>query len=196
MKGYLVELLQGARNPLHGRHLVREYLQARILAGLQRAGAMIPLAFHGGTALRFLYRIPRYSEDLDFALEGAPEHYDLQAYVRTIRSDLTVEGYSVELRVSEQRVVQSAFVRFPGLLHDLGLSPHAGEVLSIKLEVDTRPPDGACLATTFCCICTITIALRCWRASSTPSCNGRMPKDATCTISSGTCRIQNGQLRT
>ncbi len=148
MKGYLVELLHGARDPWHGRHLVREYLQARILAGLQRAGAMIPLAFHGGTALRFLYRIPRYSEDLDFALEGAREHYDLQAYVRTIRSDLAAEGYPVELRVSDQRVVQSAFVRFPGLLHELGLSPHAGEVLSIKLEVDTQPPEGACLATT------------------------------------------------
>jgi predicted nucleotidyltransferase component of viral defense system len=52
-----------------GRNLVREYLQARILESLQRAGAMVPLAFHGGTALRFLYAIPRYSEDLDFALE-------------------------------------------------------------------------------------------------------------------------------
>lgn len=32
---------------------------------------MIPLAFHGGTALRFLYGSPRYSKDLDFALERA-----------------------------------------------------------------------------------------------------------------------------
>lgn len=148
MKGYLVELLQGARTPWHGRHLVREYLQARILAGLQRAGAMIPLAFQGGTALRFLYGIPRYSEDLDFALEGTREYYDLQAYARTIRSDLSAEGYPVELRVSDHRVVQSAFVRFQGLLHELGLSPHASEVLSIKLEVDTQPPNGAGLATT------------------------------------------------
>ena len=30
---------------------------------------MIPLAFQGGTSLRFLYSIPRSSEDLDFALE-------------------------------------------------------------------------------------------------------------------------------
>jgi predicted nucleotidyltransferase component of viral defense system len=31
---------------------------------------MIPLAFHGGTALRFLFSHGRYSEDLDFAWKG------------------------------------------------------------------------------------------------------------------------------
>jgi hypothetical protein len=50
--------------------LVREYLQARILESLRRAGAMVPLAFHGGTSLRFLYSLPRYSEGLEFALEN------------------------------------------------------------------------------------------------------------------------------
>ena len=35
---------------------------------------MIPLAFHGGTALRFLYTSQRYSEDLDFALERDRDH--------------------------------------------------------------------------------------------------------------------------
>jgi len=29
---------------------------------------MLSLAFQGGTALRFLYALPRYSEDLDFTL--------------------------------------------------------------------------------------------------------------------------------
>lgn len=49
---------------------------------MQRAGAMIPLAFHSGTALRFLYAIPRYSEDLDFALEQAREQYNFRPVVR------------------------------------------------------------------------------------------------------------------
>ena len=68
MKDFLKSQLARAQSPLHGRNIVREYLQARILASLQRSGAMVALAFHGGTALRFLYAIPRYSEDLDFAL--------------------------------------------------------------------------------------------------------------------------------
>lgn len=109
---------------------------------------MVPLAFQGGTALRFLYSIRRYSEDLDFALERSDRGYDFQAYLRAIRSDLTQEGYQVEIKASEQRVVHSAFVRFPGLLHELGLSPHPNEILSIKIEVDTNPPAGAVLETT------------------------------------------------
>ena len=50
MKDYLLELVRGSPAPLGARNQVREYLQARILGMLQRAGAMIPLAFHGGTA--------------------------------------------------------------------------------------------------------------------------------------------------
>lgn len=148
MKEYLAQIVQTAAEPLHGRHLVREYLQARILGSLQRSGAMAPLAFHGGTSLRFLYQIPRYSEDLDFALEQAPERYDFRAYLKAIQATFTAESYLVELQVNDRRVVHSAFVRFPGLLHELKLSPHPTEVFSIKLEIDTNPPRGAVLETT------------------------------------------------
>lgn len=65
MKAYLRELIAPAQTKLVSVHYVREYLQARILQSLQRAGAMQTLAFHGGTCLRILYNIPRYSEDLD-----------------------------------------------------------------------------------------------------------------------------------
>jgi len=81
MKEYLAELARNVSTPSQGRNVAREYLQARILGALQRAGAMIPLAFHGGTALRFLFAHARYSEDLDFALERAREKYDLRAYL-------------------------------------------------------------------------------------------------------------------
>lgn len=69
MKAYLEQLLGDVADPVIGRNRMREYLQVRILESLQRCGAMIALAFQSGTALRFLYAIPRYSEDLDFALE-------------------------------------------------------------------------------------------------------------------------------
>ena len=69
MKDFLHDIIRNQTNPITQRNLVREYLQARILESLQRSGAMIPLAFQGGTALRFLFSIARFSEDLDFALE-------------------------------------------------------------------------------------------------------------------------------
>jgi predicted nucleotidyltransferase component of viral defense system len=148
MKEYLSQLVSAAPTPAQGRNATREYLQARILGALQRAGAMIPLAFHGGTALRFLYNSQRYSEDLDFALEQARESYDFRAYLKAVRTALTAEGYAVELKVSDRKVVHSAFVRFAGLLNELGLSPFRDEVLAVKIEVDTNPPAGAGLATT------------------------------------------------
>ena len=147
MKDHLGQLVSG-HAPLRGRNIAREYLQARILGALQRAGAMTSLAFHGGTSLRFLFGLPRYSEDLDFALEGDASRYDLRRHLRAVRAELSAEGYRVELRMREHRAVHSAFVRFPGTLYEIGLSPHPGQVLAVKVEVDTNPPAGATTDTT------------------------------------------------
>ena len=141
MKERLREILRGRDPGPAARHLVREYLQAKVLEALQRAGAMIPLAFRGGTPLRFLHGLRRHSEGLDFALERPGPGYDFRRYLEAIRADLDREGYRVDLgRTSGRKVVHSAFVRFPGLLHEMGLSGHREEALSVKLEVDTRPP--------------------------------------------------------
>ena len=148
MKEDLKSRVQASWTPTEARNRVREYLQARILSSLQRSGAMVPLAFQGGTALRFLYSIRRYSEDLDFALERPDRGYDFQSYLGALRSDLQREGYTIDVKASDQRVVHNAFIRFPGLLFELELSPHPNEVFSVKLEVDTNPPSGAVLATT------------------------------------------------
>ncbi len=147
MKEYLAALIRPVQNPNEARNLTREYLQALILQSLQRAGAMTALAFHGGTALRFLFSLPRFSEDLDFALEGNPSTYDFRAYLQSIRKDLEVQGYTITLKVNDGKTVHSAFVRFPNLLFELSLSPHQDEILAVKIEVDTNPPVGARLAT-------------------------------------------------
>ncbi|TKJ28052.1 MAG: hypothetical protein CEE40_12595 [Chloroflexi bacterium B3_Chlor] len=148
MKEYIADLVRASPTVGQALNQVREYLQARILDSLQSAGGMIPLAFHGGTALRFLYVTPRYSEDLDFVLERDEAQYDLPRYLSAIEAHLRAEGYVVRTGMSEQKAVQSASIRFPGLMYELGLSPHTDEVLWIKIEVDTNPPAGAVLATT------------------------------------------------
>jgi len=53
MKDVLHELVGRADDPSHALNLVGEYLQARVLESMQRSGAMVVLAFHGGTALRY-----------------------------------------------------------------------------------------------------------------------------------------------
>lgn len=147
MKEYLKDLIQSASSPVEALNQTREYIQALILQGLQRAGAMTALAFHGGTSLRFLYSLPRYSEDLDFALEGNTERYDFRSILQAIRKDIEAQGYNLHLKVNDQKTVHSAFIRFSGLPYELNLSPHRDEMLAVKLEVDTRPPAGAMLET-------------------------------------------------
>ena len=148
MKDYLTERVRGSLTPGQARNLAQEYLQARILGGWQRAGAMRPLAFQGGTALRFLYGLPRFSEDLDFALERPAAGYDFRACLRIVQTELAAENYAVDVKVNDRKTVHSAFIQFPGLPHELGLSPHRNEKMAVKVEVDTKPPVGAVLATT------------------------------------------------
>jgi hypothetical protein len=126
------------------RSVVREYLQARVLQTIGLSGQMTSVAFMGGTALRFLYAIPRYSEDLDFSLERAPDRYDFPGLLTEVTRVFEREGYAVEVAAKPARTaVDKAFVKFPGLLHEMELTPHASEVVSVKLEVDTNPPAGA-----------------------------------------------------
>lgn len=142
MKGYLQQLVRETP-PQHGRNVVREYLQARILQELMRAGAMSLLAFMGGTALRFLYYMQRYSEDMDFSLEGAARQYDLSGWANAVTRQFQREAYGAEQAVRRQGAVHKVLLRFPGVLYETGLSPHRSETLMIKLEIDTNPPAGA-----------------------------------------------------
>jgi predicted nucleotidyltransferase component of viral defense system len=147
MKDHLRTLVDAHPSAVERRNVAREYLQARILAVLQRAGAMMPLAFHGGTALRLLYDIPRWSEDLNFALERPSAGYDFRKMLTSVTAELSREGYGVQIKLSDGRVVHSAFVSFPGLPFELGFSGRVQELISIKIEVDTRPPAGAGIET-------------------------------------------------
>ena len=91
-----------------------------------------PSRLSGGTALRFLYATARYSEDLDFSLEGNAERYDFRSYLGAISKEFVAEGYEVQVKLSDKKVVNSAFVRFPGLPYELGLSPHSRQTLSVN----------------------------------------------------------------
>jgi hypothetical protein len=148
MKQQLLDLIRRA-SPTMAKSLAREVLQARILLAMQEAGAMIPLAFHGGTALRFLFDLPRFSEDLDFALERPDRGgFEMETVERRVAAHLEREGYQVETKVRKGSAVESVMVGVPGLLHEAGISRRPAEKLSIRIEVDTKPPMGAGLETT------------------------------------------------
>lgn len=147
MKDYLNQLINTVTEHQRKRSLVQEYLQARLLQALQDLGLFSTWAFVGGTALRFLYQLPRYSEDLDFSIEGKFVTGSFERALRGIKTTLEAETYKTEIKL-KTAVVCSAFVRFPGLLFELGISPHQTESLSVKVELDTNPPSGARTTTT------------------------------------------------
>jgi hypothetical protein len=147
MKDRLLELATAEPDRRKRLNVVREYLQAYILRSLQDTGAFASLAFQGGTALRFLYGLRRYSEDLDFSLERPEHDRGLAVLVEACRRDLALSGYAVEAAIRGQGAVRAAEIKFPGLLKETDLASQRGANLMIRVEVDTRPPAGAVLET-------------------------------------------------
>lgn len=123
-------------------NLLREYLQAFVLRSLHDCEAFRSLAFVGGTALRFLHGLPRFSEDLDFSLDQSA-HYDGKAWMASVKRELTLAGFEAEVTWNDRKTVHTAWIRLAGLLRDAGLSALPEQKLSIKLEIDTHPPAGA-----------------------------------------------------
>lgn len=142
MKEQALALARGTHDPAQALNLLREYLQALILRSFQESEGFRPLAFVGGTALRFLHGLPRFSEDLDFSLVE-PAGYAGKEWMAKVKRDLTLAGFDPRVTWNERKTVHTGWVRLAGLLHEAGLSALPDEKLAIKLEIDTRPPAGA-----------------------------------------------------
>jgi len=141
MKDQALALARGAADRGRALNALREYLQSLVLRSFHDSEAFRCLAFVGGTALRFLHGLPRFSEDLDFSLV-APDGYAGQAWMAKVKRDLTLAGFTPEVTWNDRKTVHTGWVRLGGLLHEAGLSPLSDEKLAIKVEVDTRPPAG------------------------------------------------------
>lgn len=128
-------------------NLAREYLQIYLLRLLHERGTMEQLAFVGGTALRLLHRLPRFSEDLDFSREGRGG-LDLQELFRRITWDLEQAGYRMTVRGKQPGHVVQVWLRFDGLPAECGWTRDPRVGLSIRVEADLRPPSGARTETT------------------------------------------------
>lgn len=120
---------------------VREFLQIAALKIIHDKGYFKNIAFVGGTALRVLYDLRRFSEDLDFSLVNKKD-YDFSRLDSEILKELKLYGLDVEMRVKDAKTVQGAMLKFPGLLKKLGLSPLDEQKLSIRMEIDSNPPKG------------------------------------------------------
>ena len=132
---------------------LREILQEIALLGLWRSRFFDKAAFYGGTALRVLHGLDRFSEDLDFSLLAPADHFSLAKYTDSLQKELDGFGFKVSVDTREKALqtnIQSAFLKadtFTQLLvietaEDVAKQVHRGKILKIKIEVDTDPPPG------------------------------------------------------
>ncbi len=132
---------------------LREIIQEIALLGLWRSRFFEHAAFYGGTALRILYGLDRFSEDLDFSLLTPDPTFDLSRFTAALGAELA--GFGFDMRVeqvqkSDRTAVQSAFLKGESMQQLLVIEAAEevtrelprGQLLKIKLEVDTDPPQG------------------------------------------------------
>src|SRR3954465_13186379 len=76
---------------------LREIIQEIALLGLWRAKFFEHAAFYGGTALRILYGLDRFSEDLDFSLLQPRKQFDLRPYLEAVKVELDAMDFNVDI---------------------------------------------------------------------------------------------------
>ena len=129
-------------------YALKEITQELALNSLYNAGFFKKAAFQGGTALRILHGLRRFSEDLDFALIEPDRKFDLNTFLTAINGELKSFGYDVKIEGrASASAVQNTFLKDDSLGRLLRVQyPRADgpkRTLKIKLEVDTNPPAGA-----------------------------------------------------
>ena len=130
---------------------LREMLQEIALLGLSRAKFFEKAAFYGGTAMRIMYKLDRFSEDMDFSLLLPNKDFDLGAYENAVVKELKAYGFESEFSPKEKvedSAVKSAFLKAntkESLLaveasEDIVQRTNRSQKLKIKVEIDTDPP--------------------------------------------------------
>lgn len=154
LKQYNTQTVQDKKNG------IKEVVQEIVLCGLSRAGFFKTAAFYGGTALRIFYGLDRFSEDLDFSLKAADPSFDIADFQPELEKEIRAYGLNFTMESKEKSAdsdVKSAFLKGNTKEHmlmfyaDERLAGSFGfnELIKVKIEVDTNPPDYATFETQY-----------------------------------------------
>jgi len=133
---------------------LKEIFQEIVLLGLYQGGFFQKATFYGGTALRILYGLPRFSEDLDFSLLEKDKNFNLEQYFSAIIDEFEALGIKINITKKSKKDfksdITSAFLKNDTAIHTLNIETHdlgnilneihSGKKLKIKFEVDVNPP--------------------------------------------------------
>jgi|GEM_PF-52135 len=128
---------------------LKEIYQEIALSGLARSDFFKIAAFQGGTALRIVHHLKRFSEDLDFVLLKPSETFQWKLYLKSIELEFNSFGVTLEIkdRSGANGVIKTAFLKEDSFARILELNydrlPSDKQKIQIKLEIDTQPPMGS-----------------------------------------------------
>jgi len=120
---------------VYHKYMLKEYIQLLILDYLSASSYVRKLIFIGGTNLRLVKGIDRFSEDIDFDCKDLSEDEFIKM-TDDILLFLKRNGYNAEAkdRRNEKLKAFRRSIYFPEFLFDLGLSGHRAERFLIKIE--------------------------------------------------------------
>ncbi len=127
---------------------LKEIYQEIALAGLARSDFFKVAAFQGGTALRIVHQLKRFSEDLDFVLLQPNESFRWEVFLKAVELEFKSFGVNLEIkqRAEAKGAIKTAFLKEDSFARILELTydrlPSDEQKISIKLEIDTLPPEG------------------------------------------------------
>ncbi|MFT5608663.1 MAG: putative nucleotidyltransferase component of viral defense system [Gammaproteobacteria bacterium] len=137
-----------AKNPIEEEQAIKEIIQEIALYALWRADFFDVAAFQGGTSLRILHKLPRFSEDLDFILKTATSDFEWTPYLESLLECFEEFGLQSEVLAKGQmnNRIKKAIIKDNSIANQLNLSLNRGnnqQKLRVKLEIDVKPPGGS-----------------------------------------------------
>ena len=81
---------------------LREILQQTALLGLARHHFFEHAVFFGGTALRILYGLDRYSEDLDFSLIKPDSGFNFNPFLEGMHQEMEALGFQLNVEMARK----------------------------------------------------------------------------------------------
>lgn len=142
-------------NAVEQENVLQELLQHYVLASLSRANLFSKAIFHGGTCLRIVNGLNRFSEDLDFLLKRPDPTFHWRPYLEAVRKDCIQEGIDFEAldKTDTESSVRKAFLKTDSigkiLSLELPFERMSKRKFRIKLEIDIRPPEGSAFTTSY-----------------------------------------------
>ncbi len=131
------------------KHDLREIVQGIALYSLSSHGFFKKAVFHGGTELRLVHSLPRFSEDLDFALTVHADSFSWDDFSRSLLRTCAHYGLHAEIREPKETVssIRKLLLVETSIME--GFSQGRTPFLRIRLEVDIDPPPGATVETAY-----------------------------------------------